>query len=337
MSSTVVLHVGVMKSGTTFVQGQLLAHHGALAARGVQVLGESWGEQVAAAKDVLRPEPRGRWDKLAARARDHDGLSLYSMEFLGPALPARVDRVVESLRPARVEVVVTARDLNRSIVALWQETIQNGRWWTWQEYVDGVRAARPEARSGRARAEIGEAGRTFWRQQDLVGICRSWAARADRVHLVTVPHPGSPPRLLLDRFVEASGCGPLELAPAGGNESIGAASTLALRRFNELLAERDLPFPRGASFRKGVLAKQVLAARRGEESRIGLPVTDWVRESAAGLVRGLQDLDVELVGEWADLDPVDVPGIDPADVPAAEVAEAAVAGLAGVVERRLEG
>jgi hypothetical protein len=337
MARTVVLHVGVMKSGTTFVQGQLFANRSSLAERDILVLGRKWADQVEAVKDSLRPlkggslPPDSPWSRMAAEARDWAGTSIVSMEFLGPAAPDRIRRIVDSLRPARVEVVVTARDLNRSIVALWQETIQNGRWWTWQEYVDGVRAASP----GQRARKVSEAGRTFWRQQDLVRICRAWSAAADQCTLVTVPHPGASRTELLDRFARAAGLGDVELRKTGANESIGAASTLALREMNELLAGRDLAFPHGAALRKGVLAKQVLAGRRDVEPSIGLPVHDWVTEASARLVARLRELDLPLVGDWHDLEPVAVPGVDPADIGADQVAAAAIAGLAGLVETRI--
>ena len=50
------------------------------------------------------------------------------------------------------------------------------------------------------------------------------------------------------------------------NESVGAASTLVIRRLNELLNDAGLPFPEGTDLRKGVLAKQVLAARKSRRA-----------------------------------------------------------------------
>lgn len=331
MSGTVVLHVGLMKSGTTFIQGQLFAHQEALAAAGVLVPGRSWGDQVkgvgAALKATGDLADAAPWQRIAEPVRTHGGTSMVSMEFLGPVEPRKIDRVVASLRPARVEAVVTVRDLNRSIVAQWQETVQNGRWWTFAEYVAAVEAARPGSGSG----EAAEAGRTFWRQHDAVRITRNWAAAADRCTVVTVPQPGAAPGVLLGRFSEAAEIDALEVAKVRANVSIGAASTLALRAMNERLAERGLPFPERSHVRKAILAKRVLAARKGEEPAIGLPVRPWVVAAAADLVAGLRGLDVELVGDWSDLTPVDVPGVPVEDVPAAQVLQAAVAGAAGLV------
>lgn len=332
MSQRLVLHVGLMKSGTSFIQSHLFANQDLLRERGVLIPGRQWSDQVQATLDIIRGEGRS-WDRIANEVRAHDGTSVVSMEFLGPARPAVVQRVVAAFPDHVVEVIVTVRDLNRSIAAMWQETIQNGRTWTWPEYVDGLTAWRPGHRQPDHQPT--QAGRTFWRQQNAVRICRTWSDEvgAGRLALVTVPPPGAPRGLLWERFAEVLGTDPDGFVPApASNESIGAASALALRRLNELLAHAELPFPQGAQLRKKLLAKQVLAARKAAEPSIGLPVASWVRDHADQMRHGLQDLNVRLVGDWDDLEPVDVPGIDPATVSSAEVTEAALAGLSGLME-----
>ena len=117
-----------------------------------------------------------------------------------------------------------------------------------------------------------------------------------------------------------------------------AAAAEALRRVNALLAEEGLEFPLGASLRKARLAKTVLAGRSRPDLMIGLPVSDWVVEHAREMIASLQEMGVDLTGEWPDLDPVPVPGIDPGTVEAGEVLEAAEEGLRGlapVLQRRL--
>ena len=270
------------------------------------------------------------WQALAGPAREHDGVSVISMEFLGPAEPRKIKAIVASLRPARVETVITVRDLNRTLVAQWQETVQNGRWWTFADYLAGVEAARPDGGSPQD-----EAGRTFWRQQDLVRIARTWQAATDRCTVVIVPPPGAPREELWHRFCGVAGL-PIgdPVRTGGANASLGAASTLALRALNEVLAERGMVFPQRSQVRKPLLAKRILAARRPEESAIGLPVLPWVVEASQALVAGTRALGVEIVGDLDELTPVAVPGVDPAEVPLAEIRAAAIAGTAGLVEAR---
>ncbi|QIK75633.1 hypothetical protein [Nocardioides piscis] len=335
MSPRLVLHVGVMKSGTSFVQSRLFANKRLLLEeRGILVPGLNWLSQVMAARDVLGSGD-AQWAKMAGKVHAHEGTSVISMEYLGPARPVVVRRVLDTFPDHQVDVVVTARDLNRSIAAMWQETVQNGRTWTFADYLAGIEEWRPGHRDESRDAP--ESGRTFWRQQNLVRIARTWGEEVGApVTLVTVPPPGAPRELLWERFCSVLGTSPDGFAPARlDNESVGAASTLVIRRLNELLDEAGLPFPEGTDLRKGVLAKQVLAARKSVEPSTGLPVAPWVRDHADHMVTALQDLDVALVGAWNDLTPVDVPGVDPATIDASLVADAAIAGLAGLLAEQI--
>ncbi|GAB2884899.1 hypothetical protein [Nocardioides pacificus] len=329
-----------MKSGTSHLQSLVFANRGLLAARGVLVPGESWAHQVRAVRDVLRPaddQPRSRWQALVEQVQAHDGTSLVSMEFLGPAGPRAVARVAGSFPGREVHVVLTVRDLNRSIVSMWQETIQNGRSWTWADYVADVQRRCPSGPD--PVVDRSTAGGTFWRQQDAARVVRTWGADAnvDRVSLVTLPPPGGDRDELDRRFSAASGIDLSGMAPVPpANESLGAASVQVLRRVNELLDEAGLRFPAGQQLRKGVLAKTILAERRRAEPAVGLAVPDWVRRQSAATLDELRAAPgLRMVGEWSDLEPTAVPGIDPAEVDPAEIAAAAVSGLAGLVADRI--
>lgn len=333
MAQRVVLHVGLMKSGTSFVQDLLFAAKAELGAHGVLVPGAGWGRQVAAVKDVLSASPGRPWRRMVDEIDGHEGTAVVSMEFLGPAGPDQVDRVVGAFGGgAVVDVVVTARDLNRSVASLWQETIQNGRSWGWDEYVADVAAKRPGRGAGVA--DRVTAGGTFWRQQHLPRVVDSWsrAVGHDHVQVVTVPGPGAPRDTLAHRFGEVLGVAvPVHEGTGGANASLGLTSTLVLQRVNRLLDAQGLTFPTGARLRKQVLAKTVLAARRAEEPRLGLPVAPWVVEQAADTVAVLRDAGTRLVGSWEDLTPVEVPGVHPSSIDAVEVGEAALVALAGLV------
>lgn len=333
MADRVVLHVGAMKSGTSYLQSLLFDNRAALAARGVCVPGETGGDQIKAVRALIGgdADDRGPWTRMVAEVGRAAGPALISMEHLGPMRPARIRRVVADLAPARVEVVLTARDLNRTIVSMWQETIQNGRSWTWEEYVAGVRDDCPGATAGGFDRET--AGGTFWRQQNLVRIAANWAAAIspDRFTLVTLPPPGAPPQTLVERMSEASGVPLQGLTATAANASLGLPSTLVLRQLNELLADPSSGQRVRPRLRKKTLAKAVLAARADRERALGLPVHDWVRDQASATVGGLRSSGIRLVGAWEDLDPVPVAGVESADITEAELLEASVHALAGLV------
>ncbi|MET0999065.1 MAG: hypothetical protein ABWX73_10150 [Marmoricola sp.] len=338
MGQRVILHVGAMKSGTSYLQALLYANEAVLAERGVLVPGQTWSDQVRAAQDVLglasarTGDISGSWDRLVQEVAAYDGTAVVSMEFLGTAPPAVIERIVGQWDD--LTVVISARDINRGLASMWQETVQNGRTWTFADYVSGARDSRP--RPERRAEDVTTAGKTFWRQQNVVRMSRNWSAAGARVVLLTVPPPGAPRDVLRDRFLSVVGVTAEGFVTAPeANESIGAASAMVLRRVNELLEQAGLPSPAGQHLRKTVLAKAVMAARRSSEPAIGLPVAPWVETHAATMVTRLQDLGVELVGEWGDLTPVEVPGVDPAAIDGADIAEAASAALAGLLAEQI--
>lgn len=334
MARRVVLHIGVMKSGTSYLQRRLSANAPALAEQGILFPGERWTDQVRAVQDVLGRKRQGvkpahlvgAWKKLVQQVAAWDDTAVVSMELLTTARPKRIRRIVAAFEPAQVEVVVTARDLGRAVPAMWQEGTKTFKTWTWEEYLDGVRNGDPE--------QPGPA-RTFWRQQDLPRILAQWSAAAtpERVTLVTLPPPGSDPDVLWQRFSSVVGIAPGSWVTAPpSNESLGAPSAELMRRVNVALAETDLTWGEYSRFGKHALAKAVLAGRKREEPAIGFD-DDWVASRADELIRALRELPVRVVGDLEDLRPVAVPGINPSQAPVEDQLDAAVDALAQLLHR----
>lgn len=331
MADRVVLHVGLLKTGTSYIQQRLMAGHASLEEHGV--LFPPWRDQVDAVVDVLeiqrRPRPEvtdGAWDRLVERLDRWPGTGLVSMEFLGPAREPRIEQVVSSFGSTPVEVVLTARDLNRVLLAMWQETAKNFGTEPWPSYLEGVR-------------EDSGAGRRFWRQQRLGILTRRWASVVgiENVTVVTVPPPGSPTETLWDRFCEAARIDPAlcpSISPT--NESVGAASAEILRRVNEELAGWDVPWPAYSKVVKFGFAKEVLTSMRAEEPALGMPVPEWLVRRSESMRGNVAQTGVRVVGDLADLTPVAVPGLSPADVPAEDQVGVAVQALARILRRELE-
>lgn len=337
MAERVVLHVGTMKSGTTYLQGILFANKEKLAAQGVTVPMARQRQQLFAVRDLIGEAEGslgrvdGRWQELVGEVARAPSVAVISVERLGVVRRDKAARAVAELGRdgARVEVAITARDLNRSLGSLWQETLQNGRSWTWPEYLAGATADRPGMRRGRGKDDRHH----FWTQMNLVRMSRRWAevVGAQNVRVVTVPPPGAPPGLLLQRFAEAVGFDPLGLVEGpSDNSGCGVASLEVLRRLNALLDERGLPFPVGVQARKHVLAKQVLGPRRAAEGKVAHPLVEWVPAEVDRVTRKLDKRGIAIVGDLADLAPAEIAGADPTLVPEAAVLDAAVAGLHGL-------
>jgi len=306
----VFLHVGLPKSGTTFLQAALVEHKQKLMHDADLLFpGESWMDQVRAVRDVrhMRGAPRGRasvrgaWRRLAKEICDWPGDAVVSMEWLARAKPDQIRRVVDDLQPAEVEVVFTVRDLGRTIPASWQESVQNRHGWSWEEFVAALVADADQRDKPR---------RMFWNLHDLLQLMPHWleAVPPDRVHVVTVPGPASPSTLLWERFCEVLGVDSSGYNTEGltKNEMLGLESVELIRRLN--------PHTRGIGmsdstykliFSRG-LAKSGLALRDQPQSRVVLPPERhaWVRERAAEDVEFIEEAKVRVVGDLADLEPV---------------------------------
>ena len=345
---TVYLHIGTPKSGTTYLQRLLGRNRKRLAAQGVLWPGRTWVDQVHAVRDLANIHPfdhrsadvAGAWQRLVDEIHSWQGHSaVVSMEWLVDAKPRHIRRAIETLAPAQVHVVVTARDLARNIPADWQEDTQNWSTCGWQDYLAAVR--NPES------AAI-DTGRRLWGQQDVGAILRRWGkvVPAERLHVVTVPPQGTDPQVLWQRFasvigIDAEGFG---TPPKTSNASLGVVSAELMRRINTLGHERGLGWKASGRILKQVFAKRVLTKRKSQEPALALPedLYPWAIEQGKRLATEVEETGAHVWGDLAELipDPANArEGITPDEVTDSELLEAAlegIVGLVGEVNRMLE-
>lgn len=336
MSRTVYLHIGAPKTGTTYLQDRLTVNASELARHDVHfptrspmvspglfqfraaldLLGQDWGGAPGHAV--------GSWDALVRRVQRRSGTVVISHEILAPARSDHVARAMSDLAGADIHIVYTARDLARQLPAAWQESIKQGRKWTYARFLR-------KARRGKT---------WFSRAFDIPTVLGTWGAHVppEHIHLVTVPprgaagHGGDP---LWRRFCEATGIDPT-WAPEQShraNQSLGIAETAMLRGLNKRLDRRTR---REASFDaliREMLAEQELAGR--ESPRITLPpdAFEWVEERTGQWLEWVEQAGVHVVGDPDDLRPVRTPDDvwrDPDRVKARKRLDAAMDALAAM-------
>jgi hypothetical protein len=304
------LHVGLPKSGTTFLQGLMANNRNRLKQGGyiypfirketmfhtaVELRGqhERWG---------LEPDRiDGTWQLVLERIRGFSGSGIVSHELLAAATREQVRRVARDTEDLELHVVVTARDLSRQATALWQEEVKNGRRWSFDEFSQTL--------FGPDGAQQGQSG--FWRSQDLAAVLNRWGVVVppERMHVVVVPRSSKDPFLLWRRFAAAIGLDPstvdLELQPRA-NESLGTAQIALLRQVVTALDGR-LGQPHYAHVVKRFFAQSQL-------SRISspAPVTPpAVRDSLDRVARGwVEEIRQRGYAVHGDLDEL-VPGTAP--------------------------
>lgn len=328
----VYFHIGVPKSGTTYLQQTLCRNRTALRAAGVLYpgIGDS---HFLACQDLLgwgisgegRHRPVGGWPQLVDEIKRWRGSAVIDHELFCGASPAIVDCALDDLAFADVHIVLTARDLARQLPAVWQTRLRMGGAGSYAGFLKAVRPGPP----GRGTA------RPFWSNQALPAILKRWGRNLapDHIHVVTVPPSDGEPDLLWRRFAGVLGVDPdaFPAAPRGANTSLGAAEAAVLRRINETVADQHLPWPLYASAFKNRLAPAL--ARRGGP-RIELPedVYQWAVERSEAVVAKLQRAGYDVVGDLGDLVPRHrQTGADPDTVAAEDQLDAAVAGVLSLV------
>ena len=334
-----VVHIGAMKTGTTFLQGVLLENRDALRDQGVLVPGGP-GDFGRGARDILglthgdaalAARVDGVWARLVEEMSAWDGAaSVYSMEFLSFARPPKAAEIMRTLRGLDVHVVLTIRDSLGALPAQWQSWSRNRGHLAWPDFALQVRQ------------EVdGPALKTFRRAQDTLRMLDVWAplVRPDRLHVVLVPPSSAPRSALWERFASVAGIDPagVDLTGVPSNPSLGYASCDLLRRMNPALTGTPLSrYQRTLRW----AARTVLAPRRGEEPRHRLDeataafLADWNSRVRDRLASGV----AHVVGDLDDLPPAYDPsacdpGERPRDVEVAEVAACAQVLLAGLARR----
>ena len=334
-----VLHVGLHKTGTTYLQSVLRANRDALAAQGVWVPvpgDDDVPSPTMAAWDLRgRRSERsgdrrqvGQWDALcAAAARSPMPVAIVSAESLSLLTRRQASRAVAGFADRSPTVVVTCRDLGRVLVSAWQESVKNGAVADWTTYVAMVRD-----REARGR----DPARGFWLNHDLSAVLGVWghAVPADRLVVVTLPPAGAPPGTLLARFSAAVGIDPsaLDDSSAHANPGLGVAGIEVVRRLNLRLGGRL----NGRQHDHAVRSVVSGGLRAAGDERIGLPGEElpWLTGEARRTIAGVQRSGVRVVGDLDDLLPRSDPGgRRPDSATEEEVAAGALVALERLTER----
>ncbi len=346
-SPRVYLHIGAMKTGTTYLQSLLGANRAELEAAGVLFPGQKFTDQSRAVREILfevkdplvRARTRGKWAALVAQVRAHRGRSaILSMEFLSFADTEKATKVVESFEGLDVHVILTVRDAERAIPAQWQTSARNGSRVTYQKFVRGARYVRHGKHAPRGRGS-----HLFERTQGIPRMLEVWVPLVGpkNVHVITVPPSGSDPALLWQRFAKVVKVKPkvAQRMPEAANPSLGHASSELLRRVNKVLGK--VPPVDYWKVVKGQLARGILGARAGQERPVRLH-RGGVRLARQwnGVVReAIQEHGVDLVGSLDEL-PLGPPD---ADLPKKlykpseeEILDAATTAYAGMLRLREE-
>jgi len=302
-ASELFVHIGLQKTGTSYLQAALLRSRDDLAAQGLDRVPPTKRESFELMV-VVRDRYEARRDPVSDRrilkrftaqlARAPGPRAVYSQESLAAARRGEIERLLGISDGRDVHVVATVRDLARQLPSSWQEQVKAGGTARFGAYLHKLQALE-ERRSGRYP----------WIHLDPPSVLRRWseAIGPDRVHVVTVPPADSPRTLLLDRFATVLGVDPVRLEPEENwsNASLGLAQTEVLRRVNLELPDEVHRRYVYSDVIKRKFGTQVLGAQ--ERRRILVPPAfrSWCDEVTERQVAELESAGYHVVGSLKDL------------------------------------
>lgn len=327
----VYLHVGAPKTGTTYVQDRLALNSRRLAEHGIHLpnrrlfadpnlfhfraaldlLDQSWGGPSGHAE--------GAWPAMVKQVRRHEGTSIISHEILAPAPKEKISRVMNDLQGAEIHIIYSARDLVRQMPAAWQESIKQGRKWSFEKFL--------------AKAERESVW--FMRAFDLPSVLTNWSANLlpENVHVVTVPQSGAAGDSLWDRFCRVVGIDPswAPLESERTNAGMGIAETELLRLLNRKLDRAT----RATGAHEDLIRSMLNRVDLRNSRKVQLPPEHyaWARAESERWIEWIEGSGVNVVGDLDELrtgePPVDL-APDPNRVRSKKVTRAAVQVLAAM-------
>ena len=322
MARRVFVHIGLPKTGTSYLQTIAWSHRDELREAGMLLPGRErrdhlWSSlEVREDPSLRRRNPRApaAWTVLREQIAEFDGDALISHEFFCSASREQAERMVAALAPAEVHVVVTAREPLGLFTSSWQEHLKN-----------------------KGTTPIGDYSRTVsddptvvwnWRALDLGLVLERWGpvVAAERVHVIAPPDRDQPRIELWRRFCSVLGID-VEVTEDSGfaNSSMGVAEAETLRRVNEGLDGFDRALDRGVWIRS-FLADDLLVPRRGDPFWPGEDQVADCRRRGDAAVALVRREGYDVVGDLDSLTvPADLPERrHPDSVTDTEVAEVAV-------------
>lgn len=219
MATSIVIHVGPRKTGTTYLQKALTLAAPTLREGGVlyvtRLMGKEVYNHVSATFAVpgLRTERSSHiWsnvneDKIHDLVRQvdaWDGPAIISSEALGGLSTTEASIFLSYLPSSPVHVIATIRALPDVMLSSWSQNVLNLHTHSLDSYVELFMQRRtqlPPSERWRLWDEDGQA--TFWRSYDYPGLLSRWTQMGFAVSAVVVPDSAQPRGELWTRFREA--------------------------------------------------------------------------------------------------------------------------------------
>jgi hypothetical protein len=325
-SPRLYVHIGMPKTGTSYLQAALLHNRPVMAEQGLDLVPPTKREAFE-----LMLLVRDRYDPALDSASVRDSLdrftallgkapgprALISQESLSAARPHQIRPLLDACGDREVHVIATVRDLGRQLPSTWQQVLKGGGTASYEGFL----------RRARTREQEGSDGRP-WTHLNIPAVLERWSEAVggpERINVVTVPPRGSAPTALLERYCSVLGVDPDRMVPEGTavNTSLGRVQAELLRRVNSELPAELRPRQVYGNVGKRFFAAQVLAAQDGSTIRVPPEFRAWCEEVAERQIKAIEGAGYAVTGDLADLRCQDEAFADADDPPTHRDVEAA--------------
>ncbi|WP_418276173.1 hypothetical protein ACNHYB_15100 [Isoptericola jiangsuensis] len=296
-----LLHIGLMKTGTTSLQNAASALRPELLSQGVRYPGEGLNHRTALLSLMGRgwgwgtsPSPEA-WARLQAEIQAESSRRLWlGHELLSEADGDQVRRFREVLG-GNTHVVVTLRSYGSILPSAWQQMMKGGRVQTFDAWLRAILADSPK--QPRARLEAG--------RLDQGAVVSRWAEVFGPQNVTVVVVDKSTPTLLFDAFesmlgLESGLLSTAEIDGAAANRGMSAEEAELLRTLNATLRQ-ELSWSEYLTWVRASVASTMLGGRGigSHDTAIVLPA--WAAEiaetRAAKHVGRIRESGVRVVGD----------------------------------------
>jgi hypothetical protein len=329
MTARVFLHVGLPKTGTTYLQDCLWGNKKELARRGVLLPGRHRRRHLLASLD-LRDDPKlarragdveAPWQELVDEVSGWDGDAVISHEFFASAAPHQVQRAVDAFPDREVHVVVTARAMVGLGVSRWQEWVKNGGQLGIDRYPP--------------KSDYDPADEWGWASFDLADVLTRWGSVVEhaRIHVLPMASKAADPQDLWWRLLEVLGLDRegLPAPETKANRSLGLVEVELLRRVNSQLEGFRSAGDRGRWIR-GYLGEGDVLPDSRERFRPEDDLLEELTERGERALALIREGGYDVVGDLAALAPPNLEDMrHPSDVTEAELLDAATRTIANML------
>ncbi|RTQ97918.1 hypothetical protein [Halomonas nitroreducens] len=311
-----IVHIGQMKSGTTYIQNSFHQNREELYRQGYLYPGSLFNHQHACygicGSDIPWIRSGREWEQLGSDLVGEINSSgkdvILSAEALSCMNEKGIASFIEKINGVD-KVVITVRNFHRVILSAWQQSIKGGGIKSLPEFIHHIGFCRSE--------NIG-----MWKNYSFGDSARIWAKHAP-VDII-VANGNQPSSYLLEKFCESCGVGEVsepKLDSSQENKSLKREDAELLRSLNIL--NKEMPKESRYEYIRWLLKKGLFPAASLEEgSKIKIPegfvkeISGWAEDEIEkipkeveiiGDINGLakinsDDVDKEGAGEGFDVD-----------------------------------